>query len=242
MSADGRPVGAAPTSQETSAGGGVASQLLDKIEVEAANTRRSGRRASAAQEASVPDTSLDSVDGEDHYAALQVPPEASDADIRRAYRRLALETHPDKPTGDQVRFLAVARAYTTLTEPRQREAYDAERRRSRQEHRPARLRPPPRVRLRPGREALREVAGDLAAAALAAAEAFAWLQKAVSSQLPAPSYEETASCGMAKGDDAEKSDVGVRFQGEGASCAVAGPPQPPRSAPPPAGPSGQDFL
>uniref|UniRef100_A0A7S4V1Q8 J domain-containing protein n=1 Tax=Alexandrium monilatum TaxID=311494 RepID=A0A7S4V1Q8_9DINO len=234
MSADGRPVGAAPTSQETSAGGGVASQLLDKIEEYHPGLLIAWlqRRFVLLEEASVPDTSLDSVDGEDHYAALQVPPEASDADIRRAYRRLALETHPDKPTGDQVRFLAVARAYTTLTEPRQREAYDAERRRSRQEHRPARLRPPPRVRLRLPWSCQRENSQ----------EAFAWLQKAVSSQLPAPSYEETASCGMAKGDDAEKSDVGVRFQGEGASCAVAGPPQPPRSAPPPAGPSGQDFL
>lgn len=62
-----------------------------------------------------------------HYQTLEVPPQASAADIRRAYRRLVLLTHPDR-TPDAAahqRYLAVNEAYDVLNDPSRRQAYDA---------------------------------------------------------------------------------------------------------------------
>ncbi|GAA4366931.1 hypothetical protein GCM10023185_38410 [Hymenobacter saemangeumensis] len=61
-----------------------------------------------------------------HYQALELPETASQDDIRRAYRRLVLLTHPDR-TPDPVahgRYLAVIAAYDTLSDPARRQAYD----------------------------------------------------------------------------------------------------------------------
>lgn len=51
--------------------------------------------------------------GKDYYAVLQVPRDASDADIKKAYRRLSLRYHPDKNSdpGAKTRFLECAEAY-----------------------------------------------------------------------------------------------------------------------------------
>mmetsp|Transcript_111968 Transcript_111968/g.348906 ORF Transcript_111968/g.348906 Transcript_111968/m.348906 type:complete len:238 (-) Transcript_111968:82-795(-) len=237
MSANVRLGGAAPAPLEKEAAGedGLASQLLDKIE-EYHPSRLIAwlqQRCVLVEEVPALDVGLgNAVCTEDHYAALQISPEADSVEIRRAYRRLALETHPDKPSGDQQRFLDVARAYTTLSDPGRREAYDMEWRRSRQDPAAARLRLPPRVRmrLRPGREVLGEVAGDLAAASAAAAEALIRLREAVSSQLPASKHDEIF-------DTAKE--FGVRWLvGDGKGR----PPSPPRAAAPPAGASGRDFL
>lgn len=65
---------------------------------------------------------------ENHYAALGVPRDASQEDIKRAYRRLALESHPDRFPDDpeaEARFRRVAQAYTVLGDPAQRARYDA---------------------------------------------------------------------------------------------------------------------
>jgi curved DNA-binding protein len=59
----------------------------------------------------------------DHYATLGISPGASDADIKRAYRRLASQHHPDKG-GDTARFQAVEEAYRTLSDPKTRQEYD----------------------------------------------------------------------------------------------------------------------
>ena len=62
-----------------------------------------------------------------HYQALELPEHAAAADIRRAYRRLVLLTHPDRtpdPTA-HARYLAINAAYEVLSEPRRRIAYDA---------------------------------------------------------------------------------------------------------------------
>ncbi|XP_049768420.1 uncharacterized protein LOC126106235 [Schistocerca cancellata] len=62
------------------------------------------------------------------YDILQVAPSATEDEIRRAYRRLALRYHPDKNPGDQAasaeRFKAVQRAYRVLGDPRRRQLYD----------------------------------------------------------------------------------------------------------------------
>ena len=64
----------------------------------------------------------------DLYLVLGVRREASDGDIKRAYRRLARRWHPDINPGDRdaaVRFRQVLEAYETLIDPDRRRRYDA---------------------------------------------------------------------------------------------------------------------
>lgn len=58
-----------------------------------------------------------------HYEVLGVPVTASEAEIRRAYRRAARAHHPDHG-GDVVEFRRVTLAYEVLSDPRARTAYD----------------------------------------------------------------------------------------------------------------------
>jgi curved DNA-binding protein CbpA len=64
---------------------------------------------------------------DDLYAVLGVEPHASAEDIVRAYRRLALTSHPDarpKDPGGSARFRAFTHAYVVLSDPVQRADYD----------------------------------------------------------------------------------------------------------------------
>jgi curved DNA-binding protein CbpA len=61
----------------------------------------------------------------DHYQTLGVPRDASQADIRAAFRRAATEHHPDREGGDAERMAAANRAYETLGDPERRAEYDA---------------------------------------------------------------------------------------------------------------------
>lgn len=80
-----------------------------------------------------------------YYAVLGVSEQATPDDIRRAYRRLALLTHPDRtpdPAAHQ-RFLAVNEAYEALNEPSRRYFYDTQLREIRNRVRPLQSVPPP---------------------------------------------------------------------------------------------------
>ena len=61
-----------------------------------------------------------------HYDVLGIPRDAGAAAVRRAYRKKALATHPDKTNGESGAFLAVGEAFRVLSDPGLREAYDAE--------------------------------------------------------------------------------------------------------------------
>jgi hypothetical protein len=62
-----------------------------------------------------------------YYALLEVPEDATGAEITLAFRRLARVLHPDVPTtGDPDRFIALRAAYDVLSDPSRRSRYDRE--------------------------------------------------------------------------------------------------------------------
>ncbi len=62
----------------------------------------------------------------DYYETLGVTRDASDADIKKAYRRLAMEFHPDRNDSPEAeaKFKEVSEAYQVLAEPQKRAHYD----------------------------------------------------------------------------------------------------------------------
>jgi DnaJ-class molecular chaperone len=59
----------------------------------------------------------------DFYQILGVGKDATDQQIKKAYRKLALEHHPDKG-GDDAKFKEINEAYQTLSDPQKRARYD----------------------------------------------------------------------------------------------------------------------
>ncbi|PWY78042.1 DnaJ domain protein [Aspergillus sclerotioniger CBS 115572] len=62
-----------------------------------------------------------------YYDALGVPPTATELEIKKAYRKLAIVTHPDKNPGDETahaRFQEIGEAYQVLSDEELRKRYD----------------------------------------------------------------------------------------------------------------------
>ncbi|CAG8541290.1 10270_t:CDS:2 [Ambispora gerdemannii] len=78
----------------------------------------------------------------DYYAILEIPTTATEVEIREAYKRKALQTHPDRfvensdnypytPDNAKVEFQRVADAYYVLGDPKRKDQYDIARKRRR---------------------------------------------------------------------------------------------------------------
>ncbi len=63
----------------------------------------------------------------DYYQVLSVPRNATEEDVKKAYRRLAMKFHPDRNPNDaeaEDKFKEAKEAYEVLTDPQKRAAYD----------------------------------------------------------------------------------------------------------------------
>lgn len=64
---------------------------------------------------------------EDYYKILGVNENANDVEIKKAFRKLSLKYHPDKPTGDENMFKQINEAYQTLSDSEKRKEYNFKR-------------------------------------------------------------------------------------------------------------------
>ena len=64
---------------------------------------------------------------EDYYDLLGVSRDASETELKKAYRKLAVKFHPDKNPGDkeaEERFKQISEAYDVLKPPEKRQRYN----------------------------------------------------------------------------------------------------------------------
>ena len=60
----------------------------------------------------------------DYYNLLNIERNASPDQIKKAYRKLSMKYHPDKPTGDEEKFKEINEAYSILSDPQKKQMYD----------------------------------------------------------------------------------------------------------------------
>ena len=61
---------------------------------------------------------------QDYYSTLGISKSASTEEIKKAYRKLAHQYHPDKGAGNEQKFKEVSEAYQVLSDPNKRAQYD----------------------------------------------------------------------------------------------------------------------
>ncbi len=93
----------------------------------------------------------------DYYAILGVDPDATQEQIKSAYRRQVKKLHPDYYGGDSGPFRAVQEAYSVLSDPARRRTYDRSFCRARLRTSPGYVRPEP---LRPRRSPVEPLIPD----------------------------------------------------------------------------------
>src|SRR6476660_9698919 len=92
----------------------------------ATSRRPISRRSSSARDRTTPAVAA-GLDYKDYYAVLGVPKTASQADIKKAFRKLARQHHPDAKPGDSAaerKFKEVNEANEVLSDPAKRQQYD----------------------------------------------------------------------------------------------------------------------
>lgn len=62
----------------------------------------------------------------DYYETLQISPDVSQDEIKKAYQKLILQHHPDKSEGSSSLFIRIDEAYKVLKEPLKRKEYDSQ--------------------------------------------------------------------------------------------------------------------
>ena len=64
--------------------------------------------------------------GKDYYKSLGLSRGASEEDIKKAYKKMALKFHPDKnkSPGAEEKFKEIAEAYEVLSDPKKRQVFD----------------------------------------------------------------------------------------------------------------------
>lgn len=71
---------------------------------------------------------MSAADSKDYYGVLQVPKAATDVEIKKAYRKLAMKYHPDKNPDLQSesasKFQEIGEAYDVLSDQEKRAIYD----------------------------------------------------------------------------------------------------------------------
>ena len=73
----------------------------------------------------IPTKSVAPDESDELYYILGVSVDATPEEIRQAYKKLANEHHPDKPSGDALIFKLIKQAYEILSDPEKRQNYDA---------------------------------------------------------------------------------------------------------------------
>ncbi|KAF0446650.1 putative Scj1p [Gigaspora margarita] len=95
--------------------------LKAALEIDSTNqeTRRELRNA---------ELELKKASRKDYYKILGIPKDASENEIKKAYRKAALQHHPDKNCGDseaEVKFKEIGEAYAILSDPVKKQRYDS---------------------------------------------------------------------------------------------------------------------
>jgi hypothetical protein len=82
-----------------------------------------GEQKSAAPASNAPDADLLAREV-DHYAVLGVTTDATEKQLKTAYRMRSLQFHPDRKQGNTAAFQRIAQAYEVLSDSDKRRAYD----------------------------------------------------------------------------------------------------------------------